>query len=107
MGITKEEVIREKFKSAGISSLDSKNRVTLGQKIMQEVPLNELEIDAFETMVGENGDILLRPLASIPSKELWVYRNPKVFKSIQKGIRDIKDGQVSKVKNLGKFLKEL
>ena len=107
MGVVKKEIIKEEFKSAGVSSLDSKNRVTLGHKVMQETSLRGLEIDAFETMVGENGDILLRPMANIPSRELWVYRNTKVLKSIQRGIRDIKENQVTKVKDLGKFFKEL
>jgi len=107
MSITKERVIKEKFKSAGVSSLDSKHRITLGHKIMQEIPLSKLEIDAFETMVGENGDILLRPMANIPSRELWIYRNPKILKSIQRGMQDIKEGRVTKVKDLDKFFKEL
>lgn len=107
MSIAKKEIIKEEFKSAGVSSLDSKNRVTLGHKIMQETALKNLEIDAFETMVGENGDILLRPMANIPSRELWVYRNPKVLKSIQRGIQDIKESRVTKVKDLDKFFKKL
>ena len=107
MSIAKKQVIKEKFESAGISSLDSKNRVTLGHKIMKKAALSKLEIDAFETMVGENGDILLRPMAKIPSRELWIYQNPKVLKSIQRGMRDIKEGRVTKVKDLDKFFKKL
>lgn len=101
------KIANEKFKPVGISSLDSKKRITLRDKVMKEAPLNHMEIDAFEIFLGNEGDILLRPMANIPSKELWVHQNPDVLESIQQGIRDIKEGRVTKVKNLDKFFKEL
>lgn len=102
-----EQLIKERFKLVGVSTLDSKKRITLRNKVINEPPLDDMNIDAFEILVGSEGDILLRPMASIPSKELWVHQNPKVLKSIQRGIQDIKEGRVTKVKNLDKFFKEL
>ncbi len=107
MGTYKEEFVKEKFKLVGVSSLDSKKRITLKDKVMKESPLNHMEIDAFEILIGDEGDILLRPMTKIPSRELWVHQNPGVLESIQRGIRDVKEGRVTKVKDLGKFLKEL
>ena len=43
----------------------------------------------------------------IPSRELWMHQNPKILKSIREGIRDIKEGRSTKIKDLDKFLKEL
>ena len=43
----------------------------------------------------------------IPRKELWIHKSPKILKSIQKGIQDIKEGRSTRVKDLDKFLKEL
>ncbi len=102
-----EQLIKERFKSVGVGTLDSKKRITLRNKVINEPPLDEMDIDAFEILVGSEGDILLRPMASIPSKELWVHQNPEVLKSIQRGIQDIKENRVTKVKNLDKFFKEL
>ncbi len=102
-----EQLIKERFKLIGVGSLDSKKRITLRDKVIKEPPLNNMEIDAFEILVGSEGDILLRPMANIPSKELWVHQNPEALESIQRGIQNVKEGQVTKVKNLDKFFKEL
>ena len=76
-------------------------------KIMKEPPLDNMEVDAFKVFLGNEGDILLRPMANIPSKELWIYQNPDVLKRIQKGLQDAKENKVTKVKNVKKFLKDL
>ena len=102
-----EQVVKEKFKSVGVSSLDSKKRITLGNTIIKEPPLNHMEIDAFEILIGNEGDILLKPTANIPSRELWIYQNPSVLKRIQNGLLDAKKGKVKEVKNLGNFLDNL
>jgi len=102
-----KEVTEEKFKSAGCGVLDSKQRITLGTKIMKEEPLNHMEINAFEILVGDDGDILLKPMANIPSRELWIYQNPEVIKRIQKGLQDAREGKITEVKDVKKFLKDL
>jgi len=66
-----------------------------------------MEIDAFKIFLGNEGDILLRPMTNIPSKELWIHQNPNALESIQRGMRDIKKGRVTKIKNLSKFFKKL
>ena len=102
-----EQVVKEKFKSVGVSSLDSKKRITLGNTIIKEPPLNHMEIDAFEILIGNEGDILLKPTTNIPSRELWIYQNPSVLKRIQNGLLDAKEGKVKEVKNLENFLNDL
>lgn len=102
-----EELVKEKFKSVGVGSLDSKKRITLKDKVMKEPPLDHMKIDAFEILVGSEGDILLRPMANIPSKELWVHQSPEAIESIQRGIQDVKEGRVTEVKDLDKFFEEL
>lgn len=99
-----EQFVKEKFRSVGVGSLDSKRRITLKDKVMKEPPLNHMEIDALEILLGDEGDILLRPMTNIPSKELWIYQNPMVLKRIQKGLQDAREGKIKKVKNLKKFL---
>lgn len=98
--------INEKFIATGIKSLDSKNRITLGEKTLKFV-LSKTKVDAYTVFVGEEGDILLRPVVTIPSREAWIYRKPEVLKRIRKGLNEAEQGKVEKVKNLDSFLKKL
>ena len=91
----------------GFSTLDSKNRVTLGNRIMGKAPLGRMKVDAFGIFIGSEGDILLRPMANVPSRELWIYQNPKVLKSIQNGLQDAQEGKITEVKNVKGFFKKL
>lgn len=99
--------IVENFKQIGIVRLDTKNRITLGTllkkfKILMHIPIND-----FETFIGDKGDILLRPRTAIPTRELWVHQNPKILQNIQEGIQDLKEGRVTRVKDLDNFFEEL
>ena len=102
-----EEITKEKFTSIGYTTLDSKNRVTLGNRVMEKAPLGRMEVDAFGILMGSEGDILLRPMANVPSRELWIYQNPKVLKSIQNGLQDAQEGKITEVKDVKEFLKKL
>ena len=99
--------VMEDFKQMGTVRLDTKNRVTLGMVLKKFKILTNTSINDFETFIGDNGDILLRPRTAIPTRELWVHQNPEILKSIQKGMQDIKEGRVTKVKNIDKFFEEL
>ena len=101
-----EEIAKEKFTSMGYTILDAKNRVTLGNKIMGKTPLGRMEVDAFGILIGSEGDILLRPMVNIPSRELWIYQNPKALKSIQKGLQDAREGKITEIKDVKEFLKK-
>lgn len=94
--------INEEFKAVGVKSLDSKNRLNIGEKI-----LRHLRVDAFKVFIGEEGDILLRPVVNIPSREAWIYQNPDVLKRIQNGLKDAQEGKIKQVKNVQKFLNNL
>jgi len=103
----KEKKIKGSFHLVGKSTLDSKKRVTLGNKIMVKKPLAKMKIDSFNVFINEDGNILLVPLANIPSRELWVHQNPEIMKNIQKGLKEAKEGKVTKVKDLDNFFDEL
>ena len=97
----------EDFKPMGIARIDTKKRITLGTLLKKlKVSLGAL-INDFETFIGDDGDVLLRPRTAISTRELWVHQNPEILKSIQEGIQDLKEGRVTKVKDLDKFFKEL
>ena len=98
--------VLEDFKRMGIARLDTKNRVTLGTLLKKFKILTRTPINDFETFIGGNGDILLRPRTAIPTRELWVHQNPEILQNIQKGIQDVKEGRVTRVKDLDKFFEE-
>ena len=66
--------IHERFTPAGIRVLDSKKRVTLGDSVPKD-----LRIDSYEVLVGENGDVLLRPMIHIPARERWIFEDAPPF----------------------------
>jgi len=107
---TKKNVVidglEEKFVLMGRKSVDSKNRITLGQKILKLIT-SQTGVEEFQIFYGEEGDILLRPVINIPSKEAWIYRNSKILKLIREGLKEAKEGKIERVKNLDKFLKDL
>ena len=76
-------------------TIDSKKRITLGKLIDSE------DIHAFKATVKSNGDIVLKPMTTIPTSELWLYKNKKALKSVQKGLTE--KGSVSR----GSFSKHI
>lgn len=98
--------ITGKFIPAGIRTFDSKNRITIGEKIVKLISARA-KADGFQIFYSEEGDILLRPMVSIPSKEAWIYQNPKVLGSIRQGLAEAKQEKTEKVENLEEFLEVL
>lgn len=106
MKMHKEEIIHEKFIVAEVKALDSKNRINLGEKILR-LASGEKKADAYQVFIGEEGDILLRPAITIPSREAWIYRNPDVLKKIRRGLAEAKQGKVEKAEDMDTFLGDL
>jgi len=67
---------------------DSKNRVTL----------RHCSIKAHHYKVYENqaGQIVLDPQASIPTSELWLFKNKKALHSVMEGLSQAKAGKLVK-----------
>ena len=87
-------------------AMDSKNRVVLGNKVKRALE-NRIKVDAFQICVGKDGDILLRPTTNIPSRETWLYKNPKALEKVKKGLENVSKGKVKKVTDLDNFLESL
>ena len=98
--------INGKFIPAGIRTFDSKNRITIGEKIAKLIS-TQARVDGFQIFYSEEGDILLRPMVSIPSKEAWIYQHSKVLGSIRQGLAEAKQEKTEKVENLEEFLEDL
>ena len=106
---SRSEVIdlkNEKFVFTDVKTVDPKFRLNLGRKTI-ELLSGITRADGFQVYAGSDGDILLRPTVNIPSREAWIYRNPKVLKLLRKGFEDIGKGRTKEVKQPDKFLNSL
>ena len=92
------------FQAVGIRTLDTKRRIGLGEKIMKFISKRP---EAYKVFIDKEGDILLRPVVTIPASEAWVFQNPIVLDQIRRGLSEAKEGETQKVKDLGSFLKSL
>ena len=99
--------IAENFEQMGIARLDTKNRVTLGTLLKKFKILLGMPINDFETFIGDQGDILLRPRTTIPTRELWVHQNPEILQNIQKGIQDLEEGKFTDTDDVDKFIEKI
>lgn len=61
-------------------SLDSKNRISLSKLLKFK------GVSSVKASVLENGDILLKPMTSIPARELWLYENKEALESVRRGL---------------------
>ena len=100
--------IVENFKKFGVVKIDSKNRITLGEIIKRFIAFSKIaSIDDFETFIAESGNILLVPRTSIPTRELWVHKNPEIKEAIEEGIKDAQEGRVKEIEDIDEFFDTL
>jgi hypothetical protein len=101
-------LIKENFTPAGKSFLDTKHRVTIGKVLNKNIATTLRDkIDSFDVFVGDSGDILLRPLSSVPAREAWVYNNPKVSAKIKKGLDSARKGELVRIDDIDEFVDKL
>ena len=98
--------IKEDFMQVETRTLDSKARVNLGNKV-KKLLFGKMKVDSFKVFIGKDGDLLLRPESRIPSRELWLYKNPEASTQVKEGLAQAKAGKVTKVKDFEAFLEGL
>ncbi len=106
---SKGEVIdlkNENFMFTEVKTVDSKFRLNLGQKVIKLLS-GIIKSDGFQVFVGSEGDLLLRPTVNVPSREAWVYKNPKAIKLLRKGFKDISEGRTEEIEDADKFFDSL
>lgn len=77
------------FKEIDTRTIDNRNRLTIGELAQG---FNRVRIYKNET-----GEILLKPVVEIPASELWLFQNKEAFENVQKGLKDISEGKISKL----------
>lgn len=71
-------------------NLDSRNRIPL-TKLLVGCDAKTFRI------YWESDRIILEPLAEIPERELWIYKNKKVLASLERGLKDAANGKTRKL----------
>jgi hypothetical protein len=61
-------------------TLDSKKRISLARLLKFK------RVNSVNASVLENGDILLKPMSSIPARELGVFGNKDALESLKRGL---------------------
>ncbi len=69
---------------------DAKKRVILHSSHIRE----GITYHIYENSLGQ---IVLDPQVSIPASEAWLYQNPEALASVRRGLKDVKEGKVSKI----------
>lgn len=81
-------------------TLDARKRVSLAKL------LPNYDVSSFRAYT-EEGKIILEPMAELPAHELWLYKNPKAYQSVQRGLDQGEKGKVKKLnKDFSKFVNE-
>lgn len=76
--------------------MDDKQRICLTRMLTKE---EREELSSFR-MYREGAKIILEPVVEVPQKDHWIYKNPKAFASLIKGIKDAEEGRLH---DLGSF----
>jgi len=77
---------------------DSKGRICLGQLARG--------VSSFHVTVDEERRIVLVPYSEIPSREKWLFENPKALASVKQGLHDSEAGDVSFRGSFSQFANE-
>lgn len=77
-------------------NLDARQRVNLTKLLP--------DFDVHTVLAYKEGDkIILEPLAEIPARELWLYKNKEALEAVETGLKQIKEGKVVKRGSFAKY----
>lgn len=88
---TKDNTIRinDEFEEIDTRTIDSRNRLTIGEFAQG---FNRVRL-----YKNKQGEILIKPVVEIPVSELWLFKNKEAFEDVQKGLKDLSKGKISKI----------
>jgi hypothetical protein len=81
--------VNGEFEEIDTRTIDNRNRLTIGELAQG---FNRIRI-----YKNEAGEILLKPVVEIPASELWLFQNKEAFENVQKGIKEISEGKISRI----------
>jgi hypothetical protein len=80
-------------------TLDARKRVSLAKL------LPNYEVCSFKAYT-EGDKIILEPMAEIPARDLWLYRNPQALQEVREGLEQSKAGKVRKRGSFAKYAQD-
>lgn len=80
---------REEHQNEFRLTLDARKRVSLA-KLLPDYDVSSIKA------YTEGDKIILEPMAEIPARELWLYKNPQALKDVLEGLEQSKEGKVRK-----------
>jgi len=83
--------INDEFQEIGTRTIDSRNRLTVGELVQ-----GLKRVRVYKNKLGE---ILIKPVVEVPASELWLFQNKEAFESVQKGLKEMSEGKISKLKS--------
>jgi hypothetical protein len=83
-------------------TMDGKKRVCLSRVLSK----SEQEIYNSFRIYRDKGKIILEPVAVVPEKDHWIYKDKKALESLMKGIKDVEEGRLHDLGSFAKYAKE-
>jgi hypothetical protein len=80
-----------------IRKLDGAGRLNLGKERAGE---------QYQISESDDGTIVLTPVAVIPKRELWLWKNPEALASVKRGLEQSAAGQTVSLGSFAQFLDE-
>lgn len=80
-------------------TLDARKRISLAKL------LPDYDVSSFKAYT-EGDKIILEPMAEIPARDLWLYKNPQALKEVQEGLQQSKEGKTRKRGSFAKYSKD-
>lgn len=83
-------------------SMDDKQRICLTRVLSKDEREN---FNSFR-IYREEGKIVLEPVAQVPEKDHWIYKDRKALASLMKGIKDAEEGRLHDLGSFAKYAEE-
>lgn len=83
-------------------NMDDKQRICLTRVLSKE----ERENYSSFRMYRDEGKIILEPVAQVPEKDHWIYKDSKALASLMRGIKDAEEGLLHDLGSFAKYATE-
>lgn len=83
-------------------NMDAKQRICLTRILSKDERENFMSFRIYR----EGGKIILEPVIEVPTKDHWIYENPKALASLIKGIKDAEEGRLYDLGSFAQYAKE-
>lgn len=83
-------------------NMDDKQRICLTRVLSKDEREN---FNSFR-IYRQEGKIVLEPVAQVPEKDHWIYKDRKALASLMKGIKDAEEGRLHDLGSFAKYAEE-